>query len=255
VLGRPVDERAGGRITSANRLSPAAGSCTVANHMRTGTGVVLAVLALTFWACGDDRTDTVTGTVEPEANTATAAEPEPQSAQDCATLLSDEKGSGTCAEDTGSVRVSAAGRGTAIGDLAIRIKSVRLATEIPAGYEGAQPSRTTGRFVILRVNVRNRGAKPLNWDNLLDGRSQLLVDTKTFDHDGNAESNLPGSLDSVGQSIPPDGSSDRSLVFDVTKPSVSNVRDGFLVFISTADLENGLDPSTAGKIGLVRVPG
>ena len=197
----------------------------------------------------------MTGTVEPQATTATEAESEAEPAQDCAALLSDEKGSGTCDEDTGSVRVSAAGHGTAIGDLAIRIKSVPLATEIPAGYEGAQPSRTAGRFVILRVNVRNRGTKPLNWDNLLDGRSQLLVGTKTFDHDGIAESNLPGSLDSVGQSIPPDGSSDRSLVFDVTKPSVARVREGFLVFITTADLENGLDPSTAGKIGLVRVPG
>lgn len=191
------------------------------------------------------------------ATTATATRTTGKSSGEtaCTSLITDPHKSGICHLGQGQAVIAGRGKSVVIGDVGARVLSMRTAKVIPGG--SGLPTRTaSGTFVILNLEITNHGNSPLNWDNEIDGRTQLIVGAKTFDHDGDAESNLPGTLDQVGQSIPPDGSDQRAMVYDVTSPSLGKLHstEAFLAVISTKQLEQGDDITTASKVGLVRLP-
>lgn len=248
--------------------------------MRTWLVLLLAVLLIA--GCGESdkaaTTEKKTTTAQEDTDAdgiVDSQDPDPYSAQNrsdadrdrdrepaerdaetaCGVLLAVESKGGTCDSGDGTFTIARAGQPTRQGDVGLRVKSVRLANVIPAGFDGAKPSKAQGRFAIMRVRVSNHGDSPLDWANELDGRTLLLAGTRQFPHDGEAEANLPGTLDNLGNPIPPGEGRDLWMVYRVSAGSVADVRDGFVLFVSTQQLRDGDTPDTASEIGMARVPG
>lgn len=106
--------------------------------------------------------------------------------------------------------------------------------------------------MIVKVRLQNRGNASLDWVNALDGRSSLLVGDKSFNHNGDAERTFPGAL-LLGE-IPPDGYQERRMVYEVTSASLDGLDAATLALVSTEQLGDGEDPTTASSIGLVHLP-
>jgi hypothetical protein len=228
--------------------------------MRVRASIALMAGIAALSGCGSSDTKTVTVSAPSStaagpttATTAPPAQPTPPKDHSCAALVEDPSRSGPCDLGQTPAIVEAAGHYVTLSDLAFRVRSVRVAKTVPA-ISGIPARTAKGTFVILKVQIKNISKKPLDWGNALDGRTQLFLGDKTFNHDGNAEANLPGTL--YAESIPPDGNESRWLVYDVTKPSIGKVRSpqALLGVISTEQLEQGNDPSTATFVGLAHLP-
>jgi hypothetical protein len=217
-------------------------------------GVWIAVALFVGAGCGDDRggsesaTDPRTTTASPEASTEQSPE------ESCAAVLTDPSQGGVCDLGGTHAEVTAAGKTLVADDVGVRLLSMRM-TKAIAGSSELPGEKAQGTFAVLKLKITNRGDKPLDWGNQLDGRTTLLVGEKTFAHNGDAEFLLPGEIDTVGTPIPPDGTQTRFMVYDVTKPSLSELKSGhaLLGVLSTAQLEAGEDLSSTGEIALLHL--
>ena len=141
--------------------------------------------------------------------------------------------SGTCREPGSATSGLSGGRGSEgepvrLEDTRLKLESIRLARSVPASSDGEIKGQTAqGKFVILKVKVANTGSKPMDWSDELDGRTQLLVGSKTFSHSGDVEFLLDLAddpmLSSFGESIPPDGSASSILASTPTSPEPAYV--------------------------------
>lgn len=228
-------------------------------------GTSATAVTLAIGGCGGDdskpvATTTVTAppvtTTEAQATTTAARSNEPATVS-CGTQLTYRNESATCDLDSGGMaKVAAVGKTLKYKDIGVRILSVRKAKSVADTESGelkTQTAQAGARYVLVKLRIQNRGNKSLDWGNLLDGRSVLLVGEKSFNHDGDVESNIPGQL-YLGE-IPPDGYQVRTMAYEVTRKSLPDLGTAVLALVSTRQLEEeNEDPTTASSLGLLHVP-
>jgi hypothetical protein len=210
------------------------------------TGAVLAVVGIC--ACGSTKVRTVTVARQASSAKTTTKGTRPSG---CHALIRNPNLGGTCHTGQVTFRTAPMRQYVQLKDVALAVKSIGTAAVI-SGANGVRTQTAHGVFTILKVRVRDVSHVPLDWGNALDGRTELYAGGDEFSYDGNAASALPGGLDHVGQSIQPGDSADETLVYDVSRKDELKLK--VLLFVSTADLNQGLDPTTDTSQGAAKVP-